>query len=106
MNDSFSKSPELLNAFDAKGNIIKVEERKCLLDEIQENSYRTGDAHLAVEAIYLILFNSAGELLIVQRGDKPENPWLWDKTVGGHVKAGETFDATLYREAINGGKRI
>jgi len=95
-----TQSPELLNAFNAAGELVKVEERKRLLQEIREHSYRTGDAPLAVESVYLMLCNSAGSLYVVRRGDKPENPRLWDKTVGGHVSAGESHATTVCREAL------
>jgi isopentenyldiphosphate isomerase len=91
---------ELLNAYDATGGFVKVEERERLLEEIREHSYRTGDAQFAVESVYLMLCNSAGNLYVVRRGDKPENPRLWDKTVGGHVSAGESHATTVCREAM------
>jgi isopentenyldiphosphate isomerase len=90
---------ELLNAFDREGKVLKVEERSRLSLEIRAHSELHGDAHVAVECIYLMLANSAGQLYIVQRADKPENPWLWDKTVGGAVKAGESANQTVLREA-------
>jgi isopentenyldiphosphate isomerase len=95
-----AQSLELLNAFNAVGEFVKVDERKRLLQEIREYSNRTGDAPLAVESVYLMLCNSAGSLYVVRRGNKPENPWLWDKTVGGHVSAGESHATTVCREAL------
>ncbi|MBS3073237.1 NUDIX domain-containing protein [Candidatus Pacearchaeota archaeon] len=89
---------ELLQAYDRDGKLVKVQERKSLLKEIEDYSRIHGDANLAVPAIYLILTNSQGKLYVVQRGDKPENPNRYDKTVGGHVTKGETHVSTLYRE--------
>jgi isopentenyldiphosphate isomerase len=43
--------------------------------------------------------NSRGELYVVRRAEKPENPSLLDKTVGGAVIAGETYGFALRREA-------
>lgn len=90
---------ELLHAYDQWGQLIKTQDRETLLKEIRDFSYKHGDAHLAVETIYLVLSNLKGELYIVKRGDKPENPNRYDKTVGGHVYVGETAFSTLYRES-------
>ncbi len=90
---------ERVNAFDREGRVVKVEERSRLDQEIREHSLRHGDADLAVECVYLMLVNAGGSLYIVQRAAKAENPWLWDKTVGGGVMAGDSPDATVLREA-------
>ena len=90
---------ELLHAYDQWGQLVKTQERDSLLEEIRGYSYKHGDAHLAVETIYVVLSNSNGELYVVKRGDKPENPNRYDKTSGGHVIAGETPFSTLHREA-------
>jgi 8-oxo-dGTP pyrophosphatase MutT (NUDIX family) len=90
---------ELLHAYNQWGRIVKTQERSSLLQEIRDYSYKHGDANLAVETIYLVLSNSNGELYVVRRGDKQENPNRFDKTVGGHVHVGETAFSTLYREA-------
>jgi isopentenyldiphosphate isomerase len=89
---------ELINGFDATGKVLKVEERSRLNLEIRAHAEMHGDAHVAVECIYLMLGNSAGQLYVVQRAEKPENPWLWDKTVGGAVAAGEAANHAMLRE--------
>ncbi len=53
----------------------------------------------AVGAINVLLVNGAGEVLLQQRSADKENGGLWDKSVGGHVRAGEDFDETAVREA-------
>jgi len=90
---------ELLHAYNQWGQLVKTQDRETLLKEIRDYSYKHGDANLAVETIYLVLSNSNGELYVVRRGVKPENPNRFDKTVGGHVHVGETAFSTLYREA-------
>lgn len=89
---------ENLNAYDATGNIIKLEERKKLLAEIQAYSRETGDVNYAVATIYVILATTNGDLFVVKRGDKPENPNMYDKTAGGHVVAGDSYIETLHKE--------
>ena len=90
---------ERVHAFDREGNVVRSRERIQLNREIRQHSKQHGDAHIALECIYLMLVNAAGALYIVQRAAKSENPWLWDKTVGGGVLAGDTADQTLEREA-------
>jgi 8-oxo-dGTP pyrophosphatase MutT (NUDIX family) len=54
---------------------------------------------LAVGAINVLLVNARGEALLQKRREDKENGGRWDKTVGGHVGAGEDFDAAAVREA-------
>ena len=54
---------------------------------------------LAIGAVNLLLVNARGELLLQKRPADKENGGRWDKSVGGHVDAGEDFDATAVREA-------
>jgi len=54
---------------------------------------------LAVGAVNALLVNARGEVLLQRRPPDKENGGLWDKSVGGHVSAGEDFDTTLVREA-------
>src|SRR3970040_2143291 len=54
---------------------------------------------LAVGAVNALLVNRRGEVLLQRRPRDKENGARWDKSVGGHVSAGEEFDATLVREA-------
>jgi 8-oxo-dGTP pyrophosphatase MutT (NUDIX family) len=54
---------------------------------------------LAVGAINLLLLNARGEVLLQRRPADKENGGRWDKSVGGHVDAGEDFDAAARREA-------
>lgn len=56
-------------------------------------------AGLALGAVNVLLVSSRGELLLQRRPADKENGGRWDKTVGGHVDAGEDFDATAVREA-------
>jgi isopentenyldiphosphate isomerase len=53
----------------------------------------------AVGAVNALVLNGRGEVLLQKRPRDKENGGLWDKSVGGHVSAGEEFDATLRREA-------
>ena len=54
---------------------------------------------LALGAVNVLLANARGEVLLQRRPEDKENGGRWDKTVGGHVDAGEGFDAAAVREA-------
>ena len=53
----------------------------------------------AIGAVNVLLVNARGEVLLQRRREDKENGGRWDKTVGGHVDEGETFDEAAVREA-------
>ncbi len=79
---------ELLNVYDAAGVVVGSMER----GDAKAKGYAAG-------AVQLLLVGGDGRVLLQQRRDDKENGGLWDKSVGGHVQAGETFDQALLREA-------
>ena len=79
---------ELVNVYDVNGRVVASRPR--------------GEAKASGEpvgAINVLLVGPGGEVLLQRRPRDKENGGRWDKTVGGHVAAGETFDATALREA-------
>ena len=85
MNDEIR---ELLNVYDASGAVVGSMPR----GESQTQG-------LAAGAVQLLLLDGAGRVLLQRRREDKENGGLWDKSVGGHVQAGEAFDNALVREA-------
>jgi ADP-ribose pyrophosphatase YjhB (NUDIX family) len=79
---------ELLNVYDSAGQIVGSKPRR--------EAKASGQA---VGAINALIVNARGELLMQRRPGDKENGGYWDKSVGGHVSAGESFDETLVREA-------
>lgn len=79
---------ELLNVYDAAGHIVGSKPRR--------EAKASGQA---VGAINALIVNGLGQLLMQRRPGDKENGGYWDKSVGGHVSAGEEFDQTLLREA-------
>jgi 8-oxo-dGTP pyrophosphatase MutT (NUDIX family) len=77
-----------VNVYDAQGRVVGARPR--------DEAKRSG---LAVGAVNVLLVSSAGQLLLQRRPADKENGGCWDKTVGGHVDAGEDFDTTARREA-------
>jgi isopentenyldiphosphate isomerase len=85
MTDS---SEEWLNVYDAEGRVTGARPRR-----------EAKASGLAVGAVNALVVNGRGEVLLQRRPKGKENGDRWDKTVGGHVSAGESFDSTLLREA-------
>ena len=79
---------ELLNVYDAEGVVVGSMER----GEAKRRGFAAG-------AVQMLVVNQDGRVLLQRRRDDKENGGLWDKSVGGHVQAGETFDEALLREA-------
>jgi 8-oxo-dGTP pyrophosphatase MutT (NUDIX family) len=79
---------ELLNIYDAAGAVVDARPRRA-----------AKASGLAVGAVNALLVNRKAEVLLQRRPADKENGARWDKSVGGHVSAGEEFDATLVREA-------
>jgi len=79
---------ERVNVYDSLGRVVGARPR----DEAKASG-------LAVGAVNVLLVNGRGEVLLQRRPADKENGGSWDKTVGGHVDAGEDFDDTARREA-------
>jgi isopentenyldiphosphate isomerase len=78
---------ELLNVYDDTGEVVGTRRRA-----------EAKAAGLAVGAVNVLLVNARGEVLLQRRPRGKENGGRWDKSVGGHVGAGESFDDTARRE--------
>jgi 8-oxo-dGTP pyrophosphatase MutT (NUDIX family) len=78
---------ERLNVYDALGNAVGAAPR--------HEAKRSGRP---VGAVNVLLVNRRGEVLLQLRPAHLENGGLWDKSVGGHVGAGEDFDRAAVRE--------
>jgi isopentenyldiphosphate isomerase len=81
-------SEERLNVYDAEGRVVGAARRS-----------EAKASGRAVGAINVLLADARGRVLLQRRPRDKENGGLWDKSVGGHVSAGEEFDQTAVREA-------
>jgi hypothetical protein len=79
---------EIVAVFDARG---------CATGALPRGeAKRSGHA---LGAVNVLLLNRRGEVLLQRRPADKENGGRWDKSVGGHVDAGEGFDEAAVREA-------
>ena len=79
---------ELLNVYDQAGEVVGAMARG--------NAKAKG---FAAGAVQLLLVNPDGRVLLQRRSEDKENGGLSEQSEGGHVQAGESFDAALIREA-------
>jgi 8-oxo-dGTP pyrophosphatase MutT (NUDIX family) len=79
---------ELVNVYDEAGRVDGTLPRQ----EAKASGRPVG-------AVNVLIVNLDGEVLLQRRPADKENGGRWDKSVGGHVAAGESFDATALREA-------
>jgi isopentenyldiphosphate isomerase len=68
----------------------------------QVESYKkTGKPTRAIAIVNAFIFNPKGELFIQKRSDqKAHNPGLLDKSIGGHIRFGDSPDYTIMVETI------
>jgi len=93
------KGIEDLEVYDLQGNFLGRQRRDLFYKEIREEFSKTGRITKKVKTIKLILMNSDGRIYVQKRSKtKKENPGLYDKTVGGHVRAGHSFYLTVIQE--------
>jgi len=90
---------EKLEIYDLNSKLITIEDRKKFYSEIKKEFKETGKISKKVKSIRLILMNSSGRIYLQKRSRvKTENAGKYDKTVGGHVSAGDSFNMTVIRE--------
>lgn len=74
-----------------------VDEQDCVLR--QETRSNVHAQNLLHRAVHILIFNSAGELLLQKRSAlKDLHPHLWVTSCSGHVDAGETYEKAAVRE--------
>jgi isopentenyldiphosphate isomerase len=91
--------PEYLEVYNLKNKFIGAFERKKFYNDIRKEFKKTGKITKKVKTIRVILMNSAGRIYLQKRSKKKtQNSGLYDKTVGGHVPAGYSFEMALIKE--------
>lgn len=75
-----------------------VDDAGCTVGTVTRREMRA--RRLPHRSVYLLVFNSRGELFIhLRTADKDVYPSHWDVAIGGVLAAGEPFDAGARREA-------
>jgi len=90
---------EMLEVYDLEGNFLKVQDRGQFYKEIKSEFAKKGKISRQLKRIGILLMNSKGKIVIQRRNwHKNENPGLYDKTIGGHVVQGDSFNLTVIKE--------
>ena len=90
---------ELLEVFSLKERLLGVEERDAFYAKNRIEFEETGKITRQVRTVRLLLMNSQGRVYVQKRSlRKADNPGLYDKTIGGHVPAGFTYDLVVTKE--------
>lgn len=90
---------EKLEIYDLNENLIEVKKRDEFYEEIKKEFQKTGKIMKQVKRVLLLLMNSQGKIVLQRRNlSKQENAGLFDKTIGGHVEEGDSYEVTLIKE--------
>lgn len=90
---------ELIEVHDLKGKLLEVKPRDTYYYEAREEYAAKGKITTQVKSIRLLLLNSAGRVYLQKRSSiKDDNPGLYDKTIGGHVPSGYTWEMAVIKE--------
>lgn len=90
---------EKLEIYNMNSKLINLQDRKEFYDEIKKEFEATGKITKKVKTIRLILMNSLWRIYLQKRSKtKAENPNKYDKSVGGHVVAWDSYDLTVSKE--------
>ncbi len=90
---------EQLETYKLDGTFISNQDRKEFYKEAEKEFNEKGNISRKIKTIRVLLMNSQGKIYLQKRSDtKTQNPNRYDKTVGGHVTAGNTFELTVVKE--------
>jgi len=90
---------ELLEIYSEEGELIGEMEKKKFHQTQRKEFFEKGKVLSRHKAVRLILMNSSGRIILQRRSKwKGDNAGLWDKTIGGHVTKGDSFDLTMLKE--------
>ncbi len=93
---------EIINTYllDDPETIIPMERSEFYSEQIKIFK-ETGKPTRANDIVDIFIFNREKELLVQKRSyDKGHNPGLLDKSIGGHIRYGDTPDYTVMVETV------
>ena len=93
---------ETITTFEAESPVTAVPmDRDKFYHEQIELSEKGIKPTNAVAIVDVLMFDSKGEIFIQKRSNtKAHNPGLFDKSMGGHVRFGDTTDYTVMVETV------
>jgi len=90
---------ELLDIYSFEGELVGQMEKKEFHETIRQEYKEKGSTSIRHKHVRLFLMTSKGRVILQRRSKwKGDNQGLWDKTVGGHVTSGDTFELTALKE--------
>lgn len=91
--------PEQLDIHDLNGNFLHVQNRDEFYKDSLAEFEKEGKITKQVKAVVAIVLNSKGQLILQKRNKQKDfNANLLDKSVGGHVQAGQTYSEAVFQE--------
>jgi isopentenyldiphosphate isomerase len=94
-----SSMAEELEIYDLKGKLLGVQDRAKFYSEIKKEFYKKGRISRKIKSIRLLMMNSDGKIYLQKRSKYKEgNMGMYDKTIGGHVKKGDSYNLTVMKE--------
>lgn len=98
MNEEHS---ELLETYDIDGTLQGVIERKEFYAQTRKEFKDTGKIIRQVKRVVALVMDPQGKVYCQKRSKvKDVNAGLYDKTIGGHVIAGSSYDVTIVKECV------
>jgi isopentenyldiphosphate isomerase len=90
---------ELLEVYKLDGTFVKTQNRDEFYDEAKKEFNEKGSISKKIKTIRVLLMNSLGRIYLQKRSElKNQNANMYDKTVGGHVAAENSFELTVIKE--------
>ena len=90
---------EMVDYYSYEGELIGSMEKKKMHQKMRNVYFKKGKVSVRHKHVRLILMTSKGRVILQRRSKwKGDNPGLWDKTIGGHVTSGDSYDLTMLKE--------
>jgi isopentenyldiphosphate isomerase len=90
---------ELLEIYDMEGEKVGETEKKEIHQQMRDEFLKKKKVSTRHKHVRLLLMTSNGRVILQRRSKwKADNPGIWDKTIGGHVSSGDSFDLTILKE--------
>lgn len=90
---------EILDVFSTDGFFLGRTGRKSFYSELEKQIENNGEITITTKTVRAMVMNSAGRIYLQKRSNRKDvNCGLYDKTVGGHVISGTSYDVSLVLE--------